>query len=281
MSRIRSHMMSARWGIACLLASAAPAAAQSIDYGQYEAIFGEPVTTSATGAPQRVSDVPAAMIIIRGEDLRRTGAINLAEALRGRAGIDVNRFGAQQYDVTVRGANQPFNPRLLVMVNGRQIYLDHYGLTSWSNLGIELAEIRQIEIVKGPVSALFGFNATAGAINIVTYNPVSDRVNAVSAQTGSDHARAVSAVGTLQLGDALGIRMSGGYARQDEFTDVGNLRPYRKNLALDAGLAVSSTVTARFGYSYADSKQLMEAPSFFQVLMGFRTHGAQAEVTAD
>lgn len=264
-----------------LAAAASPAAAQSIDYGQYEAIFGEPVTTSATGAPQRASDVPAAMIIIRGEDLRRSGAINLAEALRGRAGIDVNRFGAQHYDVTVRGANQPFNPRLLVMVNGRQIYLDHYGLTSWSNLGIELSEIRQIEIVKGPVSALFGFNAAAGAINIITYNPVSDRVNAASAEAGSDHARAVSAVGSMQFGDALGMRLSGGYARQDEFTAAGNVRPYRRNLALDAGFAASSMVTARFSYSYADSKQLMEAPSFFQVIMGFRTHGAQADISAD
>jgi len=267
-----------------VLATAAPATAQSIDHAEFEAIFGEPVTTSATGAPQRASDVPAAMTIITGEEIRRSGAVNLAEALRGRAGIDVNHFTAQQYDVAIRGANQPFNPSLLVMVNGRQIYLDHYGMTSWSNLGIELSEIRQVEIVKGPVSALFGFNAASGAINIITYDPIGDQVNSVSAQLGNGGARTVSAVATLHAGSKFGARLSAGYGEQDEFTPVGPTAPggpYRENLALDIGFKPSETVTARLDYSYSRSFQTAFAPSFSSVGMMYRTNGAKGEVSAD
>lgn len=92
---------------AASLAAAAPAYAQNMDYGALEDMFGEPVTTSATGSPQRASDVPVAMTIISGEEIRRSGALNLAEALRGRAGIDVNRWAAQNYDVAIRGGNSP------------------------------------------------------------------------------------------------------------------------------------------------------------------------------
>ncbi len=266
------------------LIAAAPATAQSIDYAQLEAMFGEPVTTSATGAPQRASDVPAAMTIITGEDIRRTGAISLAEALRGYAGIDVNHFTGQQYDVAIRGGNQPFNPSVLVMVNGRQVYLDYYSLTSWSNLGIELSEIRQIEIVKGPVSALYGFNASQGAINIITYNPAHDRVNAVSAQIGSDGERVVSGVASLALGKRGGVRVSGGYAEEDEFVPASiykDITPHRENAAVDADYALTDIVDARLNYSYSRSRQLMVTAGFIPSQQDIRTSGVQGILSAD
>jgi outer membrane receptor for ferrienterochelin and colicins len=261
-----------------------PAAAQTIDHGALEDMFGEAVTTSVTGAPQRVSDVPAAMIVISGEDIRRSGALNLAEALKGYAGIDVNRNATQQYDVTIRGGNSPFNPRLLVMINGRQVYLDHFGMTSWSNLGVELSEIRQVEIVKGPMSALFGFNAASGVINIITYSPQTDNVNAVSAEVGTDGARSVSAVGTVRFGERVGIRVSGGYSKQDEFVFTGPnapRQPHRENVAVDAGVSLSDHVDARFAYNYTNSEQAMLAPGFIPIDMGFRTSNVQGKLSAD
>ena len=59
-------------------------------------------------------------------------------------------------------------------MNGRQVYLDDWGRTSGMHR-CQLADIRQIEVVKGPNTALFGFNAAAGVINIVTYNPLDTR----------------------------------------------------------------------------------------------------------
>src|SRR5690349_12868807 len=74
-------------GMVCSLS--VPAAAQSIDYNALETLFGEPVTMSATGKPQRASEVPATMEIITADDIRRSGATNIPDILRHYAGINV------------------------------------------------------------------------------------------------------------------------------------------------------------------------------------------------
>lgn len=192
--------------------------AHSLDYSALEQLFGEPVTGSATGSPQRESQVPATMIIITAEEIRRSGARDIPGVLRHVPGLDLMQTSADHAEINVRGFNQAFSPRLLVLVDGRQVYADYYGFTPWSTVPVELGAIRQIEIVKGPNSALFGFNAVGGVINIVTYDPSSDAVGAVSASGGTQGLRQVSAVSTWKPVDSVGIRLSAGYREGDEFS---------------------------------------------------------------
>ena len=158
--------------LAALLTAAAlsypvlPVHAQSLNYGATEQLFGEPVTTSATGSPQRASDVPVSMEIITADEIRRSGAYDIPGVLRHVLGVSFQQWTNNQADIGLRGYDQPFSQRVLVLIDGRQVYADYYGLTPWSALPIELGAIRQIEIVKGPASALFGFNAVGGVINI-------------------------------------------------------------------------------------------------------------------
>jgi outer membrane receptor for ferrienterochelin and colicins len=100
--------------------------------------------------------------------------------------MDVLNFAASQSDVGIRGYNQARSPRLLVLINGRQVYLDHFGYTDWNALPIQLSEIRQIEVVRGPNSAIFGFNAVSGVVNIITFNPKFDNTNAVEVRAGTE-----------------------------------------------------------------------------------------------
>ncbi len=206
-----------------------PAAAQSIDYGSLEQMLGEPVTTSVTGLPQRVGDVAANLEIVSADDIRRSGATDLPGVLRHVTGVDVLRWGASGADIGIRGYNGPYSPRLLVLLNGRQVYLDQYGMTSWNAIPVELGEIRQIEIIKGPNTALFGFNASGGVINIVTYNPLYDKINTASVTFGSQTSAQGSVVATGQVGDRMAVRLSAGGFRTDEFTGT-------KELAEQAGL---------------------------------------------
>lgn len=214
---------------AALLSLALPAAAQTIDYGALEQLFGEPVTTSATGKPQRASDAPVSMEIISADDIRKSGAANLPDILQRVVGADVNRWGLASADVGIRGYNSPRNPRLLVLVNGRQVYADHHGFTPWHSIPVELAEIRQIEVVKGPNTALFGFNAVGGVVNIITYDPLTDNVNNFTARAGTQNYRELSGVGTIKLSDRAAIRLSAGGYDADEFkTSVRPTeQPYR------------------------------------------------------
>ena len=187
--------------------------AQEINYGGLEAMFGQPVATSATGSPLEASKAPANMQIISADDIRRSGATNIPDILRYVAGIDVRTYGAQDSDVAVRGYSQASNPRLLVLINGRQVYFDDYGYTVWQTLPVQLANIRQIEIVRGPESALFGFNAAAGVINIITYDPLFDRINTLNFGVGTDGTWLGSLVSTLNMPGKGGISVQLGGVR--------------------------------------------------------------------
>jgi iron complex outermembrane receptor protein len=201
--------------------AAQSAAAQSIDYGSLQQLFNEPVTTSATGSPQRSTEAPADMQIISADDIRRSGETSLPGILQRAAGIDVLNWSAGQSDVNVRGYDQANSPRLLVLVNGRQVYQDHFGSTDWSTIPVQLEEIRQIEVVKGPNAALFGFNAVSGVINIVTYNPAYDTTNVATAQVGLNGERKADLVTTFKIGKAISVRLSGSGQGEHEWKTAG------------------------------------------------------------
>jgi len=212
-----------------LLAVGAPSAnAQSMDYGALEQIFAEPVTTSVTGSPQRASQVPAGIEIITAEDIRRSGARDIPGVLRHVLGVDVLQWGNDNADVAVRGFNQAQSPRLLVLIDGRQVYLHSLGYTAWSALPVELDGIRQIEVIKGPNTALFGFNAVGGVINIITYHPLYDDINQASISGGTQSLVQGSVTGDMKFGSAAGARvLAGGYSDHDFSTpqapqDVGS-----------------------------------------------------------
>ncbi len=234
--------------VAALLAS--PARAQAIDYGALQDLFGEPVTTSATGSPQRVTEVPANMEIITADDIRRSGADNIPDILQFVAGVNVRRYGFADAEVSVRGYNQQYSPRLLVLINGRQVYLDDYGHTAWQLLPVQISEIRQIEVVKGPNSALFGFNAVGGVINIITYDPLLDSTNALTVRGGSQGYASGSAVVTLHSGDKAGLRVSLGGFGAHEFstedlpalTGPYNRAPHQYALSADGRLQLASNI---------------------------------------
>lgn len=275
--------------LAAMLALAAPTKAQSIDYGSLEKLFGEPVTTSVTGSPQRESDVPATMEIITADEIRRSGATDIPGVLRHAAGIDVWQWSTDQFDVGIRGSNQAFTPRLLVMIDGRQVYSDIYGYTPWSTLPVELADIRQIEIVKGPATALFGFNAAGGVINIVTYNPLYDNVNTVSMIGGTQNLAQGSAVSTTKLGNVGAVRLSIGGHHDDDFSTpiptaaFGSTRigQDRSSVDADAFLRLADKVQLRIEASHIQVAENTIIPSYSLGAFHYGGESLLGQLTAD
>jgi outer membrane receptor for ferrienterochelin and colicins len=251
-----------------LLCSAA-VRAQTVDYGGLEQLLHEPITTSATGSPQRVSEVPVNMQIISAKEIRQSGADNIPDILRYVAGVDVRRYSYGQADVSVRGYDKQFSPRLLVLINGRQAYNDAYGYTDWSTLPVQMQEIRQIEVVKGPNSALFGFNAVSGVVNIITYDPLFDSTRAAQFSVGTQHDLSASGVFTAHLGDDFGVRLSAGRSQAHEFdtSSLGptfapyNTHPHKDAFSADARWQVAPQTYLGGELTLSDARQL-EAPSF-------------------
>ena len=254
MTIMKTRLLSFAAVSALTLGAVHAAHAQSMDYGSLENLFNEPVTTSATGSPQRATDAPVDMSIITADDIKRSGAADLPTILSRVAGIDVLNWSAGGADVGVRGYDQALSPRLLVLINGRQVYLDDFGYTSWATLPVTLAEIRQIEVVRGPNSALFGFNAVGGVINIITFNPKYDNINSIEAHGGSQNDIGGSVVQTLHLGDRASIRLSASGERQDEWRNTAAYpTSWNAHAMADALFQLTPTTELRLEGSWARS----------------------------
>lgn len=272
----------------CLLLTPGRVTAQSIDYGAAEQLFGEPVTTSVTGSPLRSSDVPATMEIITADEIRRSGSRDIPNVLRHVAGIDVLRWHNDQADVAVRGYNRVQSPRLLVLIDGRQVYADYYGYTPWTTLPVELADIRQIEVVKGPNSALFGFSAVGGVINIVTFNPLYDDVKSASLSVGTQASAEGSGVATFKLGSAGGMRISAGGRTNDDFTTpelplaIGTRRgDGRAQVGIRTVVRLGRNVVSDFEASTSKSAGPELATEYITTYARYDTKSAKLQVSAD
>jgi iron complex outermembrane receptor protein len=273
-----------------LAVAASSAAAEDFDRTALEALFGEPVTTSAAGKPQRASDVPVGMDIVTAEQIRRSGARDIPEVLARFTSLDVQQYNASDYNVTARGYAAPNTPRMLVLVNGRQVYRDDYGRVSWQSIPVQLGEIRQIEVVRGPNGALFGFNAGAGVINIITFDPAYDRVSNVTVRAGQGEYREISGVASTPLGEGSGLRLSAGLREQQSWKQgygeldrmLGSDRdPHHGQVAGEAVFRLREGVRVAFDASYSRSVDgELQLPGLF-LPWNLTTWSMRGRVTAD
>src|SRR5208282_444232 len=230
--------------------------------------------------------------IISAADIRRSGATDLPTILSRVAGVDVLTWGAGgAADVSIRGYDSPYSPRLLVLVNGRQVYLDHYGYTAWSTLPVALSEIRQIEVVKGPNSALFGFNAVGGVVNIITYNPKYDQdVSNATAVGGTQSYGEVNAVESFKLGSEFFGRISGGTSQSNQWTNATTtgpidpmfyVNPYRVAANLDTIAQLAPSTQLRIEASYSLVRQSDVEPLYTYTDVLYRTESIKATLTSE
>jgi outer membrane receptor for ferrienterochelin and colicins len=264
------------------------AQAISMDYGSLEQLFNEPVTTSVTGTPQRESEVPVTMVIITADEIRRSGASDIPGVLRHVAGVDVLQWANDDADISIRGYNQVYSPRLLVLIDGRQVYTDYYSYTPWSTLPVELGEIRQIEVIKGPNSALFGFNAAGGVINIITYNPLYDNVNTAALIGGTQELKQGSVVATKTLKGKAGIRVAAGARGNNDFSTpqlpnaIGTRRGDDQNeMNMLARIRLTDKIEAAIEATHSKADQTEMASAYQEAYSRYWTKSLKGSLSAD
>jgi iron complex outermembrane receptor protein len=127
--------------------------------------------TSVSKKPERLLDAPAAVFVITADDIRRSGAASLPEALRLAPNLQVARVNGANYAITARGLNGGGNSapnKLLVLIDGRSVYTPLFSGVFWDVQDLLLEDIERIEVVSGPGGTLWGVNAVNGVINITT-----------------------------------------------------------------------------------------------------------------
>lgn len=153
--------------------------------------------TLVSRSPVKLTDVPSAIQVITREDILRSGATNLPDALRLVSNLQVAQLNANAWIISARGFNTLFANKLLVMIDGRTVYTPLFGGVLWELQNVLLEDVDRIEVVSGPGGTLWGANAVNGVINIVTRSARETRGTYVSVLHGTS------------LKDAEGVRHGG------------------------------------------------------------------------
>ena len=124
--------------------------------------------TSVARRSRSVADSAAAVYVLTREDLRRSGATSIPEALRLVPGLQVARLGSSLYAITARGDNDFFANKLLVLMDGRTLYTPLFSGTFWDVQDYPLDDVERIEVIRGPGATMWGANAVNGVINVIT-----------------------------------------------------------------------------------------------------------------
>lgn len=180
-----------------------------------EDVFQEQVVT-ASRAAQSPLDAPNSTSIITEQDIRLSGITRLPELLRRLAGVDVAIMTGGDTEVSIRGYNNRLSNKMLVLIDYRSVYIDILGSTFWDALPIDVEQIERIEVVRGPGSALYGANAFAGVINIITRKPGEGRS---SARVGvGDHGALFGSTTVTRRDGDFAYRVNAGYTRDPKWS---------------------------------------------------------------
>jgi len=151
---------------------------------------------------ERFFETPAAIFVLTGEDLRRSGADNIPDALRLVPGMQIGHIDANKWAVSARGFADRFTNKMLVIIDGRTVYSPLFSGVLLEVRDVLLEDVERVEVVRGPGATLWGSNAVNGIINIVTKTADNTAGSVVQAGTGTPKARHAAA----RYGDHLGER---------------------------------------------------------------------------
>lgn len=173
------------------------------------------VKVSILGPSQSVSKSPAAVSVITADDIKRSGAQNIPEALRLVPGLDVAQIDSAQWAVSIRGFNSEFANKLLVLEDGRSLYEPLFGGVAWDAQDTMMDNIDHIEVVRGPGATLWGANAVNGVINIITKSAQDTQGWLVSGGGGNQTPGFGSARYGGKIGENAYYRVYGTYTAHD------------------------------------------------------------------
>ncbi len=171
--------------------------------------------TSVSKRPESLANAAASVFVITGEEIRRSGATTLPEALRLAPNLQVARVDARNYAVTARGFNSAFENKLLVLIDGRTVYTPLFSGVFWDAQDVVLEDIARIEVISGPGATMWGANAVNGVINVIT--ETAEETQGTLAAVGASNSERQAVVrygGTLANGGHF--RIYGKHAGNDD-----------------------------------------------------------------
>ncbi len=140
----------------------------------------------ASRSEQKISDAPAAVYVLTGDEIRRAGFTSIPEALRMVPGFYVQRFDSNIWSVASRGFSGFFVSDLVVMIDGVSIYTPLFAGVWWELQSIDMNDVDRIEVIRGAGATLWGANAVTGIVNVITKNAADTQGAQVSVLAGRE-----------------------------------------------------------------------------------------------
>jgi iron complex outermembrane receptor protein len=184
--------------------------------------------TSVSKKPELLGDAATAIYVITRDDIRRSGAASLPEALRLAPNLQVARVSASGYAISARGlngSNSSAPNKLLVLIDGRSVYTPLFSGVFWDVQDVMVEDIERIEVISGPGGTLWGVNAVNGVINVITRS-------AKETQGG------LVALGSGNRGGDAGFRYGGALGADANYRIYGKYSD-QKHTALENGESVN------------------------------------------
>lgn len=178
--------------------------------------------TSPAKKEQQLRDVPAAIYVIRDEDLERSGVTTIADALRAVPGVQVARSNSNTWSISARGFNDSSN-KLLVLIDGRSVYSPIHSGVFWDVQDTLLQDIDRIEVIRGPGGTIWGSNAVNGVVNVITKPAESTQGGLAYAGGGTEERGFGGARYGFEAAEDLRVRVWAKYSnRADQESGVGD-----------------------------------------------------------
>jgi iron complex outermembrane receptor protein len=184
-------------------ASAAPSLAQVRDLADLSIEeLSQIEVTSVSRRAEPLRESPASVYVITADEIRRSGALTLPEALRLAPNLEVARFNSSGYVISARGFNSiNASNKLLVLIDGRSVFTPLFNSVVWDQEQVLPADVERIEVISGPGGTLWGANAVNGVINVITKGAADTQGGLVEVAGGSFERRGAARWGG-RLGDA-------------------------------------------------------------------------------
>lgn len=176
--------------------------------------------TSVSKRSESIFDAPASIFVITADDIGRSGATTLPEALRLAPNLQIARADSVQYAISARGFNNAVGNKLLVLIDGRTVYTPLFSGVFWDQQELMLEDVDRIEVISGPGATLWGANAVNGVINVITRSALETTGTLTTARAGDNERGGALRVGTEFASGA--IRVYGKYSQFDNTSRAGD-----------------------------------------------------------
>lgn len=216
--------------------------------------------TSVSRTEESLQSAAAAIAIVSNEDIERSGATSIPEALRLVPGLHIARRNSSYWAMSARGFSSSNSEKLLVLSDSRSLYTPLFSGVLWDAQEYVLEDIDRIEVIRGPGAALWGSNAVNGVINITTKNARDTQGTHLEAALGDEEEVNAAARYGGTIGEDVYFRVFAKHGERDDtfqprIAGSDDWRLTRAGVRADWDVSAADTVTLLAGAYRGDVGQ--------------------------